>query len=188
MIGETAYERKHGGRRLGQIVGQRTSNDAEGRAVEQWEIRSTRGIKFFMPKADVRLASEPEPEPEPEPGPEPELDATAPPPAAHPGAGAVRDRIEDELRSHRSAAPIVITLVGIGLCFVCAAVFALGLPRKLSENYGAAVAVIPGLVGLIIILVGTNLIGEQARRLKRRREKLEQEDPSQPPDNAPPQV
>jgi hypothetical protein len=182
MIGETAYERKHGGRRLGQIVGQRTSNDAEGRPVEQWEIRSARGIKFFMPKADVRLASEPEPEPEPEP----ELDATAPPPAAHPAADAVRDRIEEELRTHRSLAPIVITLVGIVLCFVCAAVFALGLPRKLSENYGAAVAVIPGLVGLIIILVGTNLIGEQARRLKRRREKLEQEDPSQPPDAAPP--
>jgi len=176
MIGETAFERKHGGRKLGVIVGQRTSNDAEGRPVEQWEVRSGRGIKFFVPKADIRLASEPELEPEPVP--------EAPPGAETPAGRA--ERIAEEVRAHRSVAPVVITLVGIFLCFVCAAVFAFGLERKFHGNYGAALATIPGLVGLIIILVGTNLIGEQSRRLKRLRQKYEEEGPPPRPEDVPP--
>jgi hypothetical protein len=166
MIGETAFERKHGGRRLGVIVGQRTSNDAEGRPVAQWEIRSARGIKFFVPKADVRLAGEPEPEPEASSGEETAADRAT--------------RIAEALRAHRSAAPTVITLVGIALCLACAAIFALGLDRKFGELYGSAIAAVPGLVGLIIILVGTNLIGEQARRLKQLRRKYEEEGPPPP--------
>jgi hypothetical protein len=65
MIGETAYETKAGGRCLGTIVGQRTVGDAEGRPVEQWEIRSGRGIRFFMDKAGVRVGTPPPAAPPP---------------------------------------------------------------------------------------------------------------------------
>jgi hypothetical protein len=152
MIGETAYERKPGGRRLGTIVGQRTADDAEGQPIEQWEIRSRRGIKFFMSKADVRLAAEPEPEREPEK------------PAAPPKVGAqVRAPVAAAPRRYRSTAPAAITAIGVALCAACAALYALGLPRRLSEDSGLVIGLIPGFLGLILIMVGTNLIEKQAR-------------------------
>jgi hypothetical protein len=169
MIGETAYERKHGGRRLGVIVGQRTTGDAEGRPVEQWEIRSSRGVKFFMAKTDVRLVHEPEPEPEPEPP--PAVAAAAMAGAAKAPEGTTRPQVG---RSS-SAGPAVITLAGIALLAIGIVLLATGLGARISPNHRYAVALAPLLLGLIVILVGTSLIGERPGRPARRRPKLDPE-------------
>jgi hypothetical protein len=188
MIGEAAYENKPGGRRLGTIVGQRTTPNAEGVPVEQWEIRSSRGIKFFIPKAEVRTASEPEPEPQPEPGSEPlgPGESTGPAiaaPAEAPGeapiyvaapqpAGGLQERIEKEVARRRSVLPVVVTLLGVAVCIVTGVLCALGFARKLSEQYEAIVGAIPALIGFLIILIGTGLVQEQSKKLALLRRKL----------------
>ena len=164
MIGETAYERKHGGRRLGVILGQRTAGDAEGRPVEQWEIRSSRGVKFFMAKAEVRLVSEPEPEPEPEP-----------PPGPVKAAGGRQEAVKRQVRPRGNARAVAITLAGIALLAVGIVLLATGLGAEISPKRPYAVALAPLLLGLIVILVGTSLIGEQPRRPGERRPKPEPE-------------
>jgi hypothetical protein len=171
MIGETAYERKHGGRRLGVIVAQRTSNDAEGRPVEQWEIRSSRGVKFYVAKADVRLVSEPQAEPEPEP----------PRPVAK-IAKAPMETTRPHVRPRRSPVPVAITLVGIALVVAGIVLLATGLGAKIGPNRGYAVALAPLLLGLIVIMVGTSLVGEQPRRPAGRRTKLEAKAPTRAPE------
>jgi hypothetical protein len=182
MIGETAYEGKPGGRCLGTIVGQRTAQDAEGRPVEQWEIRSSRGIRFFMDKAGVRIGGPPPGGPPPG-GPPPATEVEpvsawepeAPPVVPVVGAVTrleVRTYIAQDLRQHRSPVPTVVTLVGAALCVVCGALFGLGLERTLGEVAGVPLAFAPGLLGLLIMLVGTNLISEPARRLGKRRAEL----------------
>ena len=188
MIGEAAYENKPGGRRLGAIVGQRTTPNAEGAPVEQWEIRSSRGIKFFMPKAEVRTASEPEPEPQPEPGPEPveaagSAESAVAAPAEAPGdapiyvaaappAGELRERIEKEVARRRSVLPVVVTLLGVAVCIATGVLTALGFARKLSEQYEAIVGAIPALIGFLIILIGTGLVEEQSKKLALLRRRL----------------
>jgi hypothetical protein len=84
----------------------------------------------------------------------------------------VRTYIAQDLRQHRSPVPTVVTLVGAALCVVCGALFGLGLERTLGEVAGVPLAFAPGLLGLLIMLVGTNLISEQARRLGKRRAEL----------------
>jgi len=190
MIGETAYETKAGGRCLGTIVGQRTVQDAERRPVEQWEIRSGRGIKFFMDKAGVRIGA-PSPGGPPPSGPplgEPPLAPRAEPqsagePEAPPVVPVVeaatrlerKSAIGDDLRRRRSPVPTVVTFIGVALCIVCGLLFGLGLQRRVGEVAGVPMAFAPGLLGLLVILVGTNLIGEQARRLQKRRIELLQQ-------------
>lgn len=170
MIGETAFERKHAGRRLGVIVGQRTTADAQGRPVEQWEIRSSRGIKFFMAKAEVRTAAEPEPEPEPPPIIE------APPPPAKLDERRLAP-IEEKIREQRSVVPIVVTLFGIavGLAGVALLVF---VPASVT-------VAVPLLAGLLIVFIGTNLIAGQARRLDALRKKLLEKARNHAPENTP---
>ena len=210
MIGETAYETKAGGRCLGTIVGQRTVQDAERRPVEQWEIRSGRGIKFFMDKAGVRVGAPPPGGPTPGERPLGEPPLGAPPPGGPPpgepplggppiapraepeGAGEpeappvvpvveavtkleVKSAIGDDLRRRRSPVPTVVTFIGVALCIVCGLLFGLGLQRRVGEVAGVPMAFAPGLLGLLVILVGTNLIGEQARRLQKRRIELLQQ-------------
>jgi len=185
MIGEIAYDKKPGGRRLGTIVGQRTVPNAQGVPTGQWEIRTAGGIRFFMSKADVRTSSEPEPEPGlSEPG-EPAGEAVAPPvvPAVAQAADVLQgqidaDRIAEGDRGvretaarRRSVLPVVVTLFGVVLCVASGVLYALGYPGKLSETYGAVIGAIPGLIGLLIILIGTNLVGEQAKRLAQPRRK-----------------
>jgi hypothetical protein len=176
MIGETAYENKPGGRKLGTIVGQRVTKGAGGRPAGQWEIRSGRGVKFFMLKAEVRTESQPEPEHAPVPPPTAaptEAAAPAPPPgSAPPPAEALAWRIEEDLARHRSAVPVVVTVIGVAFCAASAVLFVLGVPQTLSVEYAPIVGIIPALIGLLIILIGTNLVGEQDKRLARRREKL----------------
>ena len=170
MIGETAFERKHGGRRLGLIIGQRTTADAQGRPVKQWEIRSSRGIKFFMAKAEVRIAAEPEPEPEP-----PSVVKAPPPPAK------LDERhlppIEQKLLEHRSIVPIVVTLVGIAVGLAGIALLVL-VPTSVTMA-------VPLLAGLLIVFIGTNLIACQARRLDALRKKLLAEARDHTPENTP---
>jgi hypothetical protein len=228
MIGETAYENKPGGRKLGSIIGQRTTPNAAGVPIEQWEIRSGRGIKFYMPKADVHTGSQdlapPGPEPEPEPAvssvptppppqaaepiapiaakqpaaeqpgaerpadqpveppvvapavpvsappPSAPLASTVPPPVQHGG-----DRIEKRLARRRSVLPVVVVIIGVLLCVVSGVSYALGFARKLSADYEAIAGTIPALIGLLIILIGTNLVAEQSKRQALLRRKLEEE-------------
>ena len=188
MIGETAFERKPGGRRLGLIVGQRTATDAEGQPVEQWEIRSARGIKFFLTKADVRTAAEPEPEPEPESEPEPEAEPE-PEPAPEPEPPVaplpviprpekeLTKQIEKGVRSYRSPVPIIVTCIGIVVGLVGLVALAV-MPLRL-------VTALPLLVGFLIILVGTNLIAAQSRRLDALRRKLREHAPDRAPEDTP---
>ncbi|MBN1919389.1 MAG: hypothetical protein JW889_15940 [Verrucomicrobia bacterium] len=189
MIGKSAYEKKPGGRKLGAIVGQRTTPNAEGVPVEQWEIRSGRGIKFFMPKAEVctdpahPMAFAPEPEPAvPAPPPAPAArpaepavaePVTAPRPVAPPPVVAPQGRIEEEVARfdprlaavpRRGVLPVAVTMLGVALCIASGVFLALGYARRLSESYEAIVGAIPGLIGLLIVLIGTNLVAEQSKR------------------------